>query len=330
MVVTSYYDAAAIDPQLARLGPVADVRRVRLGRRPTEDELIDMLGNAAVVLISDDPISDRVLSASPRLLMVGADGVGVTSIDVAAATARGVLVNNAPFVHEANGDFTLGLILALLRRIVAGDRCVRAGRWNERSRFVGRDLNGRTLGLLGFGRAARAVARRTAGFDIERLAYCRNPDRGAADRLGVRIVEFDELLARCDVLSIHVTLTAETRGMLGARELGRMKPGACLINTSRGPVVDEAALLAALRSGHLAAAALDVFDVEPPPPDHPLLAMDNVIVTAHIASDSTDAFRAVFHGLVADVLLLLDGRRPAHIVNPVALRHERWQGRLTP
>ena len=258
--------------------------------------------------------------------MIGADGVGVTSIDVDAATDHGVIINNAPFVHEANGDFTIGLILALLRKIVHTDRCVRAGRWNERSQFVGCDLSGRTLGLLGFGRAAQAVAQRASGFDVQLLAHSRNPDHDAASRLGVQIVGLDELLSQSDILSIHVTLTDQTRSMIGAPHLAKMKPGSYLINTSRGAVVDEAALIATLYDGHLAGAGIDVFATEPPPADHPLFTMDNVIVTAHTASDSTDAFAAVFRGLVDDILLLLDGRRPSHVVNPAVLEHERWKG----
>lgn len=323
ILVTSYYDPAATDPVFERLKPVADVRRVLLDGGPTEDDLIDLLPGTHVVVIAGDPITQRVFESSPQLRMIAADGVGVDSVDLTAATRHGVIVNNAPFVHEANGDFTLGLILALVRKIVHTDRCVHDGRWNDRAEFVGSDLGGRTLGLLGFGRAAQAVARRTAGFDVRRLAYCRRPDREAAARLGVELVSFEDLLAGSDILSLHVALTDQTRGMMAAAELAQMKPDAYLINTSRGAVVDEAALIAALHSGHLAGAALDVLDHEPPLPDNPLLAMPNVIVTAHVASDSVDSFRAVMNGVVDDILLLLNDRRPQHVVNPDVFEHER-------
>ena len=323
VLVTSYYDARVTDPELERLEPMAKVRRVALGRCPTEPELIDLMPGTSAIVISADPFTERVFDAAPQLRMIVADGVGVNSVDLEAATRHGVIVNNAPFVQDANGEFTIGLILALLRRIVHTDRSVRGGRWNQREQFIGHDLSGQTLGLLGFGRAAQSVARRSAGFDLQRLAYCRNPDRDAAARLGVQLVGFDELLARSSILSLHTTLTDETRGMIAAPELARLRRGSILINTSRGAVVDEPALVSALQRGHLAAAAIDVFTTEPPPVDHPLLAMDNVIVTAHIASDSAEAFRAVFRGVVDDILLLLNKRRPAHIVNPAVLDHER-------
>ena len=323
VLVTSYYDRAATDPALARLEATADVARVYHGRRLARHELLEHLPRADAVLISDEEIDAAALRAAPRLALVCADGVGVNSVDLAAATEAGVIVNNAPFVHEANGDFTLGVILALLRRIVVADRGARTGRWNERGDYLGSGLAGRTLGLLGFGRAARAVAARAAGFGCRILAYCRNPDADDARRLGVELVGFDDLLARSDVLSIHVTLTDETRGMIGCTQFAQMKPGSYLVNTSRGAVLDEEALVEALQAGKLAGAAIDVLAQEPPAPDHPLLAMDNVVVTPHIASDDADAFRAVFDGAVDDMLRVFRGRRPEHIVNPDVLAHPR-------
>ncbi len=167
------------------------------------------------------------------------------------------IVNNVPFVHEANGDFTIDVILALVRRIVTADKGTREGRWNGRAEYIGVGLTGRTPGLLGFGRAARAVAQRTTGFGCEVLAYSRNPDREVAERLGVELVEFQDLVRRSGLLSIHVTLTDQTRGIMGREQIHAMKPGACLINTSRGAVLDEEDLVDALRSGHLSAPAVD-------------------------------------------------------------------------
>lgn len=321
--MTSYYDRAATDPALARLEPEAEVIRLFPGRRVEREELMAHLPEADAVLISDEEIDGSVLREAPRLAMICADGVGVNSVDLAAATAAGVIVNNAPFVHDANGDFTLGVILALVRRIVAADKGTRAGGWNDRDRYLGTGLAGRTLGLLGFGRAARAVARRAAGFDCRLLAYCRNPDPEVARSLNVELAGFEALLERSDILSVHVNLTDETRGMIGAAQLARMKPGAYLVNTSRGAVIDEPAMVEALRQGALAGAALDVLAEEPPPPDHPFFAMDNVVVTPHIASDATEAFRAVFDGAVDDMLRLFRGECPAHVVNPDVLAHAR-------
>ena len=325
VLVTSYYDPAATDIELKRLEPVADVSRTTVGRRLEPTELIEHLEGINVVLISDELIDASVLEAAPELRMVCADGVGVDNVEMGEATAHGVMVNNAPFVHHANGDFTIGLILAVMRCIVVGDRGVRGGKWNERHRYVGRDLSASTLGLLGFGRAAQAVALRASGFGSQVIAYCRHPDRAAADRLGVQIVSFDELLARSDVLSLHVILTDETRGMVGPEQIEKMKDRAYLINTSRGTVVDQAALVAALQKGKLAGAGIDVYDTEPPPGNHSLLGMDNVVATPHMASDSFDAFRAVFKGAVDDILLYLHGQQPTHVRNPDVFNHPNFE-----
>lgn len=323
VLVTSYYDRAATDPALVRLEPVAEVTRIFPGRRVRRDEMMKHLPEADAVLISDEEIDASVLAEAPRLAMICADGVGVNSVDLDAATAAGVIVNNAPFVHEANGDFTIGVILALMRRILIADKGTRAGRWNERDDYLGTGLSGRTLGLLGFGRAAQAVAKRAAGFGCKMLAYSRNPDRDAAKNLGVELVGFEELLQRSDIFSIHVKLTPQTTGMIGGPQIDLMKAGAFLVNTSRGAVLDEPVLVEALRTGKLAGAAIDVFAEEPPPPDHPLFAMGNVLVTPHIASDATEAFRAVFEGAVDDMLQLFQGECPTHVVNPDVLNHER-------
>lgn len=325
VLVTSYYDRTATDPVLKQLTGVADVLRTSVGHRLEPAELIEHLDGINIALISDELVDASVLAAAPELRMLCADGVGVDNVDMDRATAQGVMVNNAPFVHEANGDFTIGLILAVMRRVVAGDNGVRGGQWNDRNRFVGRNLSGSTLGLLGFGRVAQAVARRASGFGLQVIAHCRHPDRAAADRLGAQIVNFDELLERSDVLSIHVTLTDETCGMVGPKQIDKMKDGAYLINTSRGVVIDQTALVAALSKGKLAGAGIDVFDQEPPPQDHPLLEMDNVVVTPHMASDTVDAYCAVFKGAVDDILLYLNGQQPTHIRNPGVLTHPNFE-----
>lgn len=319
ILVSSYYAAEVTDPELQRLAPFATVNRATLGRRLDEAELLAHLEGVQVALISDEVFNERVFQSALDLRMIVTDGVGVDSIDLPAATRHGVIVNNAPYVHEANGDFTIGLILAVTRRIVSSDKAVRAGQWNERSRFIGRDLGGSTLGLLGFGRAARTVAKRASGFGLKTIAYSPHADKEVARELGVEIVSYDELLASSDILSIHITLNDSTRDLIGAKDFAKMKPGAFFINTSRGAIVDETALIESLNSGHLAGAGLDVFRDEPPSVDNPLFHMDNVVVTPHIASDSLDAFRAVFAGAVDDILLYLNGETPRHIMNPAVL-----------
>jgi len=324
VLVTSYYDQGIISPELERLLPMATLKRVSLGRRATVQEMIKLLQGVTCVMMSDENMTTEILQSINELRMISCDGVGVDSIDLDAATRQGVIVNNAPEVHEANGDFALGLILALLRKIVFADRDLRVGRWNERQQFVGHGLRGRTLGLLGFGRSARNLASKAIVFGPEIIAYCRNPDSLVAQQLNVRLVEYQELIQTSDILSVHVTLTEETRGMLGQRSLWMMKQGAYLVNTSRGAVLDEIALAEALKEKHLAGAALDVLVQEPPNLNNPLLAMKNVILTPHIASDSNEAFRAVFRSLVDDFLLLIDGWEPRHVVNPAVLSHANF------
>lgn len=324
VLVTSYYDQGIIYPELERLLPMTTLRRVSLGRRATVQELIKILQGVTCVMMSDENMTTEVLQSAKALRMISCDGVGVDSVDLDAATRHGVIVNNAPKVHDSNGDFALALILALLRKIVLADRDLRLGRWNERQQFVGQGLRGRTLGLLGFGRSARNLASKARVFGPEIIAYCRNPDSVVARQLNVRLVEYQELIKTSDILSVHVTLTEETRGMLGQRSLWMMKQGSYLVNTSRGAVLDEIALAGALKEKHLAGAALDVLVQEPPTLNNPLLGLENVILTPHIASDSSEAFREVFRSLVDDFLLLIDGREPRHVVNPAVLSHANF------
>jgi len=321
LLVSSYYDRTATDPELRRLEPFMAIRRCEEGRRLTEDELCQRLSGVDVTLVSDDPFTERVFKASPRLRMICCDGVGFDHIDIKAATAHGVIVNNAPVVHEANGDFTIGLIIALLRRILPGDRGIRNGRWGDRELYLGQDLAGKTLGLLGFGRVARSVAKRASVFGMRVICYSPHADSAAAAAHGAEIVTFADLLRRSDILSVHVTLNEGTRGLIGQDAISQMKSGAYFINTSRGAVIDEAALASALRSGKLAGAALDVFVEEPLNADHPLLQIQNLIATPHIGSDTADTFRRVFASAVDDILMLLNGQLPAHIVNGDVLNH---------
>lgn len=320
VLVFSYYDPSVTDVALRKLLPIANWRRVQFGRKPTEDELIAALAGVPIAIVSDEPFSRRVIESLPDLRLLCCDGVGVDHIDLPAATRAGVIVVNAPVVHEANGDFVMGMIVALVRKMFIADRGVREGRWNERSRYVSRDVFGSTLGLLGFGRVARAVARRATAFGMNVIAYSPHADVQVAGELGVTIVTLPELLAQSDIFSIHVTLNDNTRGMIGVSEFARMKDGAYLINSSRGPVVDEAAMIAALRSGKLAGAALDVFTDEPPALDNPLLRMENVIVSPHVGSDTSGTFLRVFECAVRDIQLYLEGKTPLNVVNKAVLQ----------
>src|SRR5918998_1283091 len=206
-----------------------------------------------------------------------AAGFGVDNIDVAAATQRGVVVMNAPDGNTmTTAEHTMALLLALARRVPQGDASLKAGRW-ERKRFVGVELRGKTLGVVGLGRIGRVVASRALGFEMKVVAF---DPFVAPERLrdeGIELAPLEEVCARADFITVHSPLTPETRGLIGAREFARMKPGVLVINCARGGLVDERALYEAIKEGRVAGAALDVFEAEPPPADHPLLALEEVI-----------------------------------------------------
>jgi phosphoglycerate dehydrogenase-like enzyme len=320
VLVMSYYDAAATAAPLQRLAPWATVRRINPPSLPTADSLVAELNGASVAIIAGEPLTRQVIEGSPELRLLCCDGVGVDNVDLHAATHHGVVVVNAPVVQSATADMVMGLLINLMRKITLADRGVHEGRWQMRPHYYGRDVHGSTLGLVGFGRVARCVAQRAEGFGMRLLAHSPNADVAVARRLGVEIVALDELLAQSDVVSIHVPLNDNTRDLIDFEQLALMKSGAYLINTSRGAVVNELALVSALQTRHLAGAALDVLNEEPPSLDHPLLRMENVIVTPHIGSDTNNTFTRVFDCLVQDITLFLQGKTPLHVVNPESLK----------
>jgi glyoxylate reductase len=259
---------------------------------PTRAELLRRArGCDGLLTLLTDRVDDELLEVvGPGLRVVSNFAVGYDNIDVAACARRGVLVGNTPGVlTETTADLAWALMLAAMRRLPEGDRYVRAGDWRTwgPQLLMGGDIHGATLGIVGFGRIGQAVARRAAGFGMTVLYSSRT---GAAAEieaaLGARRVDLDELLATSDIVSLHCPLVPETRGLIDAAALARMKPTAVLVNTSRGPVIDQAALADALRNGLIAAAGLDVTDPEPIAPDDPLLSLDNCLVVPHIASAS--------------------------------------------
>jgi len=272
-----------------------------------ERELAGRIGEyEGLIVRSATKVTRLVIEASRRLEVIGRAGAGVDTIDVEAATERGVVVMNTPGGNTtAVAEHTLGLLLALARRLPAADATLKAGRW-EKNRLQGVELLGKVLGILGLGRIGSEVARRALGFRMQVIAYDPYLTREAAERLGVESVELDELLARADFLTIHTPLTADTRHLLGEAELARLKPGARLINCARGGLIDEVALAQAIQTGRVAGAALDVFEQEPPPADHPLLKFEQVIVTPHLGAATDEAQTAVALAIadqVADALL---------------------------
>jgi len=310
---------------LTRLARHADVDLWTGGAAPTPAELSARGARAeALLCLLSDRISSELLGKCPHLRVVSSCSVGVDHVDLGAATARGIPVGHTPGVLvETTADLAFGLLLAAARRIPEADRFVRSGAWGnvagwDPALLLGRDVHGATLGLVGLGAIGRAVARRAAGFGMRCLGWTRS-GRGPD---GVEMGSLDALLDESDFLTIHVAATADTRGLIGARELARIRPGAVLVNTARGGIVDEVALEAALRSGRLAAAALDVYATEPLPHDSPLLDAPNLVLTPHIGSAS-QATRARMADLAVDnVLAGLAGRPLPPCANPEVARRD--------
>jgi D-3-phosphoglycerate dehydrogenase len=250
-------------------------------------------GADGVIVRSGTRLTSDLLEDTGRLRAIVRAGVGVDNIDVAAATRRGIVVMNTPGGNTVStAEHTITLLMALARHVPAADASVRQGKW-ERGRFVGTQLAGKSLGVVGLGRVGREVARRAAGLDMTVVGFdpFLAPDRAA--QLGIESVsDLDELLPRCDFLTVHTPLTDETRDLIGAAELARLKPGARLLNCARGGIVNETALAAALASGHVAGAGLDVFEHEPPG-DSPLLKAPNVVVTPHLGASTAEAQESV-------------------------------------
>lgn len=276
-------------------------------------------GCVGIYCLLTEHIDGQILDAAgPPLKVISQMAVGVDNIDVNSCTAHGVPVGNTPGVlTETTADLAVALMLATARRLVEAVEFLKSGRWQtwRPMDLTGQDVYGSTVGIVGLGRIGKAVARRLRGFDCK-LLYAGPHQDVEAESLNVTYVDFDTLLATSDIVTLHCPLIPETRGLVGARELSLMKPTAILINTSRGPVVDQKALFDALQEGWIAAAGLDVTDPEPMPQDDPLLALSNVVVLPHIGSASV-ATRTRMAQLAADNLIAgLRGERLPHCVNP--------------
>ncbi len=286
---------------------------------PREALLAGVSGAEGLICLLTDRIDAEVLAAAPRLRVVSTMAVGYDHIDVATATARGIPVGHTPGVlTETTADLAWALLLATARRVVEGDRFVREGRWRtwDPNLLLGYDVHGATLGIVGMGAIGQAVARRATGFGM-RVLYTRRSERAAC--VGQRVA-LDDLLRESDFVSLHVPLTEETRHMIGERELRLMKPTAILINTARGSIVDQAALAKALRKGLIAGAGVDVTEVEPIPPDDPLLAVPNVVILPHIGSASHATRARMAEIAVENCIAGLEGRPLPHCVNPEVQR----------
>ncbi len=305
-------------PGIDRMAVSADLRIWPDRRPPTPEELGHFVADAdGLVCQTGDRIDAAFLACAPRLRVLSNTGVGFDNLDIAALTARGIPAGNTPGVlSETTADLAFALILAAARRMGEAERLVRSGGWvrSEFDLLLGQDVWGQTLGIVGYGEIGAAVARRAGGFGMRVIYHSRH----RVDTAQASWVPLDELLSSADFVSLHTPLTAETRGLIGDRELALMKPSSVLVNTSRGPVVDQVALAAALSRGQIFAAGLDVTVVEPTPLDDPILRAPNCIVLPHIGSASFRT-RARMVGLAVDnVLAGLRGERLPACVNPEA------------
>lgn len=279
------------------------------------EQLEPLLPGMDAVIASLDQFTAAVLSspAAATLKIISRWGVGYDAVDVAAATQRGIVVTNTPgLLNEAVADYAFALLLTLARRVHEGHLAMRAGEWRA---SWGCDVAGKTLGLVGCGRIGQAVARRAAGFHL-RLLGCDCAPGETARQLGVQFVSLAELLRESDFVSLHAALTPASRGLIGEAQFRQMKPTALFVNTGRGALVDEAALVRALREGWIAGAAVDVYAVEPLPADHPLRSAPNILLSPHQASFGRETGERVSLVAVQAIVDLLRGRRPQHVVNP--------------
>jgi D-3-phosphoglycerate dehydrogenase / 2-oxoglutarate reductase len=292
-------------------------------RSPEETRLI--MADAIAGIVSTDPFTAEVLGGCPQLRVLARVGVGIDTIDLPAATAAGIAVTITPDTNTAAvADHTIALMLACCRRVPENDKTVRTGEWSRGGSLTGRELTGATVGIIGLGMIGRAVAERLAGFGVRVLGT----DLPGITYARCEQVGLDVLLSQSDIVSLHVPLSPQTRGMIGQREFAMMRRGALFINTARGGVVDERALIAALVGGHLAAAGLDVFAQEPPL-GSPLLRMTNVVLSPHIAGISISSQQSMLEMAAGSILDVLAGRDCPRVVNPDAIANGRAGGAPT-
>jgi phosphoglycerate dehydrogenase-like enzyme len=303
VTVLDDYQGVALDS-----GPWAqlDAEVVALRAHLTGDALVDALAGSDVVVAMRERtgFDAALLDRLPDLRLLVTTGMKNAAIDLDAARARGVTVSGTRSRQEAPAELTWALVLAVTRNLVFEDAAVRAGGWQS---TIGPELSGRTLGVLGLGRLGGRVAGYGRAFGMKVLGWSANLDPGHARELGVEPVALDDLLRRSDVVTVHLQLSDRTRGLLGARELELIGPGGYLVNTSRGPIVDETALVAALHAGTIAGAGLDVYDVEPLPVEHPLRSAPRTVLAPHIGYVSTDTYRTFFADAVEDVAAWVAG-----------------------
>jgi len=302
-----------VGPAMDRLRSFAGTLVFNPQKRPlTEDELIPLLDGCVGCVAGLDAFSRKVIESAGTLKVISRYGTGVDNVDVAVAREKNIMVCNTPGVNaQAVADLTFGFMLSLVRRLPLLDRTTRQGQWD---RSIGAELYQKTIGILGLGYVGKAVARRAAGFSMRILACSPDIDQEYARTNGITPVSFNELVSESDFLSLHLPLKTETRHIISADVMRKMKKGALLINTARGGLLDEAAACELLKSGHLGGLALDVYETEPPL-NSPLFTLDNVIFTPHTAAHTTEATAAMASLSVQNLIDVLSGKDCAYIVN---------------
>src|SRR5215210_4204453 len=321
VVPDDYNDVYGTAPALDSLRERADLAIYTTPPRSL-DELVERLREAEIVVANRErtPLQAELFDRLPNLRLIAQTGKGGQHLDLAAATEREILVAGTEGAGTSAAELTVGLILAAMRQIPYGDREVRAGRWSQ---FVGRELAGQRLGVIGLGRIGGQVARvgQALGMTVCAWGPTLTPERALA--AGAEYRSLDELLGEADVVTVHLRLSDLSRGLLDRQRLALLKPSALFVNTARGAIVDEPALVEQLRDGRLWGAALDVFWEEPLPPDHPLLGLPNVVLTPHVGWVAEGGYAGFFKGVVENVLAYLDGRPAPHPLNSEALERER-------
>ena len=310
LVVVS--DASIHPDALAKLRDRCEVRVLDVGT--PADRFVEAFVEAQGGLVRVGAVTGRLLEAAPHLRIVARHGTGVDIVDVDAATANGVVVaTTGSFNAAAVAEYTFAALLALVRKVPAADRSMRVGNWDRRP-FIGAELEDRTLGIVGIGHIGSRVARQALGFGM-RVIGC-DPAYAEPPVQGMRLGSLEEVLAAADILTLHAPLSPTTYHLIDTAALAMLRPGGFIVNTARGEVVDEDALIASLRSGHLAGAALDVFANEPLEPESPLREMENVVLSPHVAAQTNEAMAQVGRSAAQAILDDLGGRRPEYVYNP--------------
>lgn len=289
----------------------------------TESELLSVLSGVSAVIAGSEPYTPRVIAAHPQLRVIARAGVGYDAVDTAAATAHGVAVTIAPGTNQdAVAEHTFALILGLAKNIAAQHNALKAGRWERRANLP---VRGRTIGIVGLGRIGKAVAVRAAAFGMPILAYEPYPDAAFIAQYRIQLVPMERLLAESDYVSLHIPLGPEAKYLINRQSLALMKPTAFLVNTARGGLVNEADLLEALKARRIAGAALDVFEEEPPPAKHPLLALDNVLLTPHAAGVDLQSRDDMAMSAAESIVFLSKGQWPTErVVNADVRAKFKW------